>query len=93
VVGAVNIVTHGDDDVISRLLTTVMFFIGGVIVTMITLQLKLRYTYNRHRLAIVLLFLELIGLFSAIFLHVAMNYNGHNHFNRAEGFDNIVVGG
>jgi len=91
VVAAVNIVTQDDMGVLLRVLTTLLFFMGGFVSTFIALKLKLCHDYNKHQVALHLLLFQLCTYTVALICSVSLDLTNHG-FNTSSDVSTIMIG-
>lgn len=91
VVAAVNIVTQDDGGVVLRVLTTLLFFVGGFVSTFIALKLKLCHDYNKHQVALHLLVFQLCTYTVTLICSVSLDLTDHG-FNSSSDVSTIIVG-
>ena len=91
VVAAVNIVTQDDGGVLLRVLTTLLFFVGGFVSTFIALKLKLCHDYNKHQIALHLLIFQLCTYSVALICSVTLDLKDYG-FNTSSDVSTIIIG-
>lgn len=62
----------------ARILTTALFFLGGLFITLILFQLRRCHQLNKHSLVIVAFCFEILCLLLALIIGVMINYYGYN---------------
>lgn len=78
---------HG---MLARILTTALFFLGGLFITLILFQLRRCHKLNKHSLVIVAFCFEILCLLLALIIGVMINYYGYN-FNSIDSVQVIVM--
>jgi len=78
---------HG---MLARILTTALFFLGGLFITLILFQLRRCHQLNKHSLVIVAFCFEILCLLLALIIGVMINYYGYN-FNSIDSVQVIVM--
>jgi len=91
VVGAVNIVIQDDIGVISRVLTTLLFFVGGFASTFIALKLQLCHAYNKHHVALYLMIIQSFTYTVALICSVSLDLTEHGFTNPSD-ISTIIIG-
>lgn len=78
---------HG---MLARILTTALFFLGGLFITLILFQLRRCHQLKKHSLVIVAFCFEILCLLLALIIGVMINYYGYN-FNSIDSMQVIVM--